>query len=121
MKPTKSLIGVIIFLMIMTQCIGPRDYPDEIDNLVPGTSLIFKAKIILLNTVTTDEDDVSDAGVVLVTEVIEASENFQNISGQQVTVRFAEISQMKVNEERLFFSEPYWIGESLGVREKDQS
>lgn len=118
MKPKKNLIGVIIILMVMTQCIGPKNYPVELDQLVPGSSLIFKAKIVLLNTVTTDEDDVDNAGVVVVTEVIDAPENLQNISGQQVTVRFTDISQIKVNEERLFFTDPYWIGESLGVKEK---
>ncbi len=119
MKPTKILLGIIImYIMMMTQCTGPKNYPDELDKFVPGASLIFKAKVVLLNTLTTDEDDVSDAGVVSVSDVIDAPESFQNISGQQVTVRFADISKVKVGEERLFFTEPYWIGEAIGVKEK---
>jgi hypothetical protein len=115
----KKLFGFItLFLLIMAQCKAPDNYPGELDKLVSDASLIFKAKIVLLHTVTTDEDDISNSGVVIVTDVIEAPESFKNISGQQVTVRFSDISKVKVGEERMFFTEPYWIGESLGVTEK---
>src|SRR5215831_8254540 len=108
---------LVVILMIMTQCKASRTYPEELDKLVAGASLIFKGKILLLHTATTDEGDVTDTGVVVVAEVIDAPESFSNISEQQITVRFADINKMKVGEERMFFTDPYWIGESIGVRE----
>ena len=50
--------------------------------------------------------------------MVDAPESFQHITGKQITVRFSDIDKMKVGEERMFFTEPYWIGESLGVLEK---
>ena len=116
----KKILGALIFLfLINTQCKeSGNNYMNQLDSLVPGASLIFKAKIILLHTVTTEEDDVANAGVVTVTEVIDAPPSFQNLSGQQVTVRFSDINKVKVGEEKVFFTEPYWIGESIGVVEK---
>lgn len=119
MNQKRTLWGSLpIILLIMTQCNPTNNYPGELDKLVPGSSVIFKAKILVLHTVTTDEEDVSNAGVVMVTEVIEAPESFQTITGQEVTVRFSDINSVKVGEERMFFTAPYWIGESLGVTEK---
>jgi hypothetical protein len=108
---------IAVILMMMTQCKRPGAYPEKLDKLVAGASLIFKGKIVLLHTATTDESDVTNTGVVTVTEVIEAPESFPSISGQQVTVRVTDINKVKVGEERLFFTDPYWIGESIGVRE----
>ncbi len=119
MKQKKILIDVtaIFLLIIMVQCTPPEKYPKELDQLIPNTTLIFKAKIILLNTVTTDEEDVSNSGVVEISDIIEAPESFPNFKGEQITVRFSDISKVKVGEERMFFTDPYWIGESLGVNE----
>jgi hypothetical protein len=109
--------SISVMMLILTQCTTTGKYPDELDKLVPGSSFIFKGKVILLHTATTDEKDVTNTGVVLVTEVIDAPEFLQNVSGQQVTVRFTEINKVNVGEERMFFTEPYWIGETLGVTE----
>jgi hypothetical protein len=111
------LFSCIAVILMMTQCKRPGIYPEELDKLVAGASLIFKGKIVLLHTATTDEGDVANKGVVVVTEVIEAPESFPNVSGQQVTVLFTEINRVKVGQERMFFTDPYWIGESIGVRE----
>lgn len=119
MKNTKLVIAsVTLFLLIMAQCSPRVSYPTELDKLVNGASLVFRGKIVVLHTVTTDEEDVSDTGVVSVLDVINAPASFRPISGSQVTVHFTDISKVRVGEERIFFAEPYWIGESLGVREK---
>lgn len=117
---TKKIIlyfSITVILLIIAQCTPTKKYPEELDALVPGASVIFKGKILLLHTATTDEQDVTNAGVVVVTDVIDAPESFPDISGRQVTVRFADIKKVSVNEEREFFTDPYWIGESLGLRE----
>ena len=117
-RKTLRSVSIIILFFTITQCNSSSgEYPEQLDKLVAGTTLIFKAKVLVLHTVTTEEDDVTDAGVVVVSEIIEAPEAFQNISGQEVTVHFTEINKMSVGEERIFFTDPYWIGESIGVRE----
>ncbi|MFN8257807.1 MAG: hypothetical protein U0W24_19075 [Bacteroidales bacterium] len=119
MKQKKCFMGLIaLSLLIMMPFKSPAIQEVKSGKLKLGTSLIFKGTILLLNTVTTDEDDVSNSGVVLVTEVIDAPESFKNITGQQITVRFSDIKQVKAGEERMFFTEPYFIGETLGVIEK---
>ena len=118
MKPKNILSASITsLLLIMTQC-NAQNYPSELDQLVRGASFIFRAKIALMNTVTTDEENVSGAGVAKVTEVIDAPLSLRHIAGQQITVRFSEGTKPHAGEERIFFTEPYWIGESLGVTEK---
>lgn len=90
----------------------------ELDKLIPGSSFIFKAKVLLLHTNTTNEQDVSNSGVVLLNEVIEAPESLKNIVGEQITVRFNDINKVNVGDEKMFFTEPYWLGEAIGVNEK---
>jgi hypothetical protein len=119
MKQKRPLFGGLpLILLFMMQCNSPNSFAGELDKVVPGASLIFKGTIVVLHTATTNEDDVSNAGVVTVKDVIEAPEALKAIAGQEVTVRFADIEKAKVGEERIFFTEPYWIGESLGVTEK---
>ncbi len=110
--------GIIVYSLMLMQCSGQNNYPPEMDKLVADAPLVIKAKIILLHTATTDETDMSNTGVVVVSEVIDAPEAFRNIAGQQVTVRFANINKVNVGDEKIFFTDPYWIGASLGVTEK---
>ena len=118
MKHKLWLGSIISFCLAITQCNGQGNYPPELDKMVADAPLVFKAKIVLLHTTTTNEPDVSNAGVVVVSEVIDAPDAFRNIAGQQVTIRFSDINKMNVGEERIFFTDPYWIGESLGATEK---
>jgi hypothetical protein len=118
MKQKVNLFGLIVIILFMTvQCKSPRTYPGELDKLVPGATLIFKGKVLILHTNTTDEVDVSNAGVVEVTEVIDAPESLKDINGQQITMRFADIRKLSAGEERLFFTNPYRFGESISVKE----
>jgi hypothetical protein len=111
-----------IILMAMTGCgsghAAVGDAPNILDGLTTGAPFIFKGKVVLLHTNTTGERDVSDAGVVTVSEVIDAPAVLSRMSGEQVTVQFRDVHSVKVGEERLFFTDPYWLGESIGVREK---
>ena len=114
-----KVTGITFLIIISIIGCAPKDnYPKELDSLTLGASLVFKAKVLVLHSTTTDEDDVSNTGVATVTEVIEAPESFSNISGQQITIRFADINKVNVGEEKIFFTEPYWIGEAIGVEEK---
>ena len=56
MKQLKILFGtcLTLLLLIIIPCKAQDDYPKELDQLIPGASLIFKAKIVLLHTVNTD-------------------------------------------------------------------
>ncbi len=118
MKQKRIVLGLIpLLLIMMMNCEDKPKYPSELDRLVPGASLVFKGKVVLLNTSTTDEDDISDKGVVVVEQMIKTPENFPDLTGDQITVRFLEINGLEVGEKRMFFTEPYWIGESLGVAE----
>lgn len=96
---------------------GGESYPPELDRLVPGSSIVLKGKVLVTNSTLTDEEDVSRHGVVEVTEVIESPADIPVIKGEQITVRFQDIKNVKEGEERLFFAEPYWLGEFIGVDE----
>jgi hypothetical protein len=102
--------------MVLVQC-KPKESVEELAKSVPPSSLVFKARIVALHTNTTGEEDVSNTGVATVTNVIDAPDMFKDMSGQQVTIRFSDIGKMKTGEERMFFAEPYSIGESIGVQE----
>ena len=74
-----SILAVIVIMM--TQCAPKKNYPDELDKMVPGASFIFKGKVLILHTTLTDEEDVSNTGAVVVNEVLdEAFENFSNLT-----------------------------------------
>lgn len=111
------ITSITLLLLLMTQCDTPNEYPNELDKLVPGSSLIFKGEVVLLKTLTTDESNVSNAGVVNVSEIIEAPNSFPDTKEMQLTVRFSDIKQIKIGDRRMFFTEPYWIGEAIGVTE----
>ena len=111
-----SILAVIVIMM--TQCAPKKNYPDELDKMVPGASFIFKGKVLVLHTTLTDEEDVSNTGAVVVNEVLDAPEAIGKMAGEQITVRFADINKVKAGDEMIFFTEPYWVGESIGVEEK---
>jgi len=84
---------------------------------IPEGSFVFRGKVVALHTSTTDEENIDNCGIVEVEDVLDAPASLRQFQNQQVTVRFRDMKPITEGEELVLFTEPYWYGESLGVRE----
>ncbi|MEZ4811123.1 MAG: hypothetical protein R2819_12250 [Allomuricauda sp.] len=83
----------------------------------PKSDFIFKGKIRILHTSTTDSPDAESMGVVQVMDIIKAPPNLSDIVGRDITVLFSNISEMAVGKELILYSIVGVLGDEIAVTE----
>jgi hypothetical protein len=110
-----SFLGGLFYLLFLGP--GCRTQQEITAQLTDSATFIFRGKVIALHTSNLETEQVFDYGVVRLTELIDEPAGINASSGQQVTIRFKDISRISIGESRLFFTLPVSFGETLGVRE----
>ena len=112
-----SFLIALVCVVLLSGCSSSPQGGGGNAATVPEGSFVFKGKVVALHTSMTDEENIDNCGIVEVVDVLDAPTSLRHFQNQQVTVRFRDMQAITEGEELVLFTEPYWYGESLGVRE----
>ena len=112
--PTPRLL-TLSFLLILFSCAPPRQKTFE--KYTPRSEFIFEGTILVLRSSTIDAHQVTDLAVVRVDRILKAPDVFMNLKGQNITVKLGEPSKARPSSQRVFFTQSWHFGESIGVVE----
>lgn len=116
MKHSFTLLFLLLLGTSFTCLAQPAS--EKTREVISDAPFVFKGKISSLNSTLTNEQDVKSSGIVQVTELIEVPAGLKGLALKQVSVRFLNIGRVKEGEQYLFFTDPYYFGQEVGVEEK---
>jgi hypothetical protein len=114
----KGQIWILVFLwpiLLMPGCNPGKNYPATMEKLMDGAPFVFKGKILALGSTLTGDDNADNLGVLQVTEVIALPETMNGLRIEQVTLRFKNTGDFREGDEMLFFTSPYYYGETIAA------
>lgn len=96
----------------------PRTLSDEqLVVLARKSTFVFRGTIETLKASTLSIPTEGRTAVVRVDEILDAPSDLRSLGGKQVTVRLLTPAQEKERTSRIFFTDPYSFGRTLGVTE----
>jgi len=90
---------------------------EELKALTRRSSFVFQGTIEKLRASTLSIPTESGTAVVRIDDIIESTPNLRSFRGKQVTVRLLRPEQEREQTTRIFFTEPYSFGRTIGVTE----
>ncbi|HEX8170232.1 MAG TPA: hypothetical protein VF824_06815 [Thermoanaerobaculia bacterium] len=85
--------------------------------VVQHSSFVFTGTILKLQASTPSIPRENGTAVVRVDEIIDATPDLRSLQGKEVTVRLLRPNATRAGAQRIFYTEPYSYGRTLGVTE----
>jgi hypothetical protein len=110
------LICVSIFSISYAQEEEP--IPSHLEELIKGSSFIFKGTIKKLNDATLPIiTRRNNTIIVTVDDVLKVTNALKNLKGKDITVQLQEIKDEKIGQQLIFFTNGWLYGKSIAVKE----
>lgn len=113
---------MLVFLLLLISGLGMLNQdnaPQRVEDLVGDSKFVFKGRVLKLNATTMpDNVPATDRTVIVkVEEVILAPETLDDFTGREITLLLLKPGSVKAQEQSVFFTNGWFYGSSIAVRE----
>ena len=108
----------ILFYLIMGQLVlaACSTVPKSLHEPVSKSPFIFKGTVQELNASTIETSDSNNLMIVNVDEILEATDEFEHLEGQKITIEDQNMDKHAINDTKGFVTDRWIFGKSIAVR-----
>lgn len=116
MMPKRTVtVAIVVFSLLAISACVTQD--SQVDSLARQSEFAFTGTILQIRTSTIDATEVEDLAIVRVDEILSAVPPFDSLQSQPITVRLVDPDKAQTGQSRVFFTNGWHFGSSIGVVE----
>lgn len=113
MHSKKILFYLILSQFLLAAC---SSVPKPLHESVSKSPFIFKGTVQELHASTIELEDSNNLMIVNVDEILDATDEFNHLEGQQITIEDLNLDKHEINETKGFVTDRWIFGQSVAVR-----
>lgn len=119
MKRILTGVALLTLTFVLLSCASASQRGPAYDPvaLARGSSFVFVGTIEKLRASTLSIPEESGTAVVRVDRIIDATPDLRSLGGKEVTMRLLRPGDARIETTRIFFTEPYAFGRTVGLTE----